>query len=232
MATLSHSSFDSHSGSDRTSRRAGAVVAIGLHIAAAVALLSYQPARKALLEVAPIMVDLITPPKPVEIRSAPPVEVHKPKPTAPVVRPPRPTSPPPSLITAPSQAPSPVVAAPPAPPQPPAPIAEASAPTHGPPASPVTVTPPIFSADYLENPPPAYPAVSRKMREEGRVMLRVHVTMQGTADEVQVRTTSGNSRLDDAAVETVRRWKFVPAKRGNDAVSAWVLIPVSFKLDS
>lgn len=63
-------------------------------------------------------------------------------------------------------------------------------------------------------------------------MLRVHVTMQGTADEVQVRTTSGNSRLDDAAVETVRRWKFVPAKRGNDAVSAWVLIPVSFKLDS
>src|SRR4051812_21068688 len=98
MATLSHSSFNSHSGSDRTSRRAGAAVAIGLHVVAAVALLTYQPARKALLEVAPIMVKLITPPKPVEIRPAPPVEPPKPKPTAPVVKP-KPTSPPPSLIT-------------------------------------------------------------------------------------------------------------------------------------
>ena len=69
------------------------------------------------------------------------------------------------------------------------------------------------------------------MREQGRVMLRVLVNTRGTADEVQVRTSSGISRLDEAAVETVKRWKFVPAKRGNDAVSAWVLIPISFTLE-
>ena len=62
-------------------------------------------------------------------------------------------------------------------------------------------------------------------------MLRVLVSPNGKADEVQVRTSSGVMRLDEAAQETVRRWKFVPAKRGNEAVSAWVLIPISFKLE-
>jgi protein TonB len=70
------------------------------------------------------------------------------------------------------------------------------------------------------------------MREEGRVTLRVLVTPTGMADEVQVRTSSGATRLDAAALETVRRWKFVPAKRGAEAVPAWVLIPISFKLES
>jgi protein TonB len=95
----------------------------------------------------------------------------------------------------------------------------------------VAVTPPVFNADYLENPSPAYPPLSRRMREQGRVMLRVLVNPSGRADDVQVRTSSGVMRLDEAAQETVRRWKFVPAKRGNEAVSAWVLIPISFKLE-
>ena len=93
------------------------------------------------------------------------------------------------------------------------------------------MTQPIFNADYLDNPAPAYPPLSRRMSEQGRVMLRVLVNPNGTADDVQIRTSSGVTRLDDAARETVRRWKFVPAKRGARPFAAWVLIPISFKLE-
>jgi protein TonB len=69
------------------------------------------------------------------------------------------------------------------------------------------------------------------MHEEGKVVLRVHVTPGGGADEVQVRSSSGSARLDESARETVKTWKFVPAKRGAEAVPAWVLIPISFRLE-
>jgi protein TonB len=47
---------------------------------------------------------------------------------------------------------------------------------------------------------------------------------------VELRSSSGHDRLDAVALETVRRWKFVPARRGDQAVSAWVLVPISFSL--
>jgi protein TonB len=97
---------------------------------------------------------------------------------------------------------------------------------------PAPVTPPIFNADYLNNPAPAYPAVSRRMGEEGKVVLRVYVTDQGLPGDIQVRTSSGHSRLDEAASTTVRSWRFVPARRGNVPVGAWVLVPISFSLRS
>ena len=94
------------------------------------------------------------------------------------------------------------------------------------------MTPPIFDAAYLDNPAPPYPLASRQTGEQGRVILRVLVNPAGRADSVEVRTSSGYWRLDEAASETVRGWKFVPAKRGAEAVPAWVLIPVSFRLES
>ncbi|MGH8739945.1 MAG: energy transducer TonB, partial [Burkholderiales bacterium] len=77
----------------------------------------------------------------------------------------------------------------------------------------------------------AYPARSRRIGEQGRVILRVLVSPRGLADEVQVRTSSGHARLDEAARTTVSRWRFVPANRGSQPVAAWVLIPVSFRLE-
>lgn len=219
-------------GASQTSRRAGAIAAVALHAAAALVLLSYEPVRTALLAAAPIMVELITPPKPEvqPVPPAPPVELPKPKPVTKVVKqPPKPVAPAP-LITAPSEAPSPVVAAPTVPAAP-APALEGGAAASAGPAGSAGVTSPVFNADYLENPSPAYPPLSRRMREQGRVMLRVLVNPSGTADDVQIRTSSGVARLDEAAQETVRRWKFVPARRGSEAVSAWVLIPISFKLE-
>jgi protein TonB len=96
---------------------------------------------------------------------------------------------------------------------------------------PAPLTMAIFNADYLDNPAPSYPALSRRLHEEGRVLLRVLVNPAGRADEVQIQSSSGHARLDTAARETVRGWKFVPAKRGAEPVAAWVLIPVSFRLE-
>jgi protein TonB len=198
--------------------RIGLTVAIAMHAIVAIALLSYAPARQALLRAAPIMVDLITPPKVEPPRPSTPHEPPKPRPVAKAPIAPLPTP----VLTAPTEAPSPVVA--PTPPVPaPAPVVA---------ALPEAVTPPVFHADYLDNPAPAYPPMSRRMHEEGKVILRVLVSPKGGADEVQVRSSSGFARLDDAARDTVRRWKFVPAKRGAEAVSGWVLIPISFRLES
>lgn len=94
-----------------------------------------------------------------------------------------------------------------------------------------TISQARFDADYLKNPAPAYPPLARRMGEEGKVILRVSVNPQGTADSVDIKTSSGITRLDEAAQKTVRNWKFVPAKRGDSAVQSWVLVPIIFKLE-
>jgi len=94
------------------------------------------------------------------------------------------------------------------------------------------VAPPRFDADYLHNPAPAYPALSRRLGEEGRVLLRVYVHADGSAGQVEVRESSGYERLDRAAREAVARWRFVPARQGERPVAAWVLVPISFSLRS
>lgn len=93
-------------------------------------------------------------------------------------------------------------------------------------------TEPRFDAAYLNNPAPPYPGVSRRLGEHGRVLLRVQVDERGVPTNVSLRASSGYERLDSVAVETVRRWKFVPARRGDEAVGAWVLVPIVFNLRS
>lgn len=206
-------------------RRIGAFVVVGMHVAIVAALVNYTPARNALFAVAPIMVEFIAPPKREE-KSELPAEPPKPKPVAKRIEQPVEL---PSIMTAPADTPSPAVAPPP-PPAPPAPV---QLPAHpAPPApAPPPVTQPIFNADYLDNPAPAYPLIARRNREQGRVLLRVFVNANGNAEDVQVRTSSGSTRLDESARDAVRRWKFVPAKRGTETVPAWVLIPISFRLE-
>lgn len=94
----------------------------------------------------------------------------------------------------------------------------------------ISVSAPRFDVDYLDNPAPVYPALAKRMGEEGKVMLRVHVEANGQPSRIEIRNSSGSPRLDQAAEQAVWRWKFVPAKRGNDAVAAWVVVPISFNL--
>jgi len=106
------------------------------------------------------------------------------------------------------------------------------APTFAPPAAPAPAAPsrPRFDADYLDNPKPVYPYVSRKLKEEGRVVLRVQVAANGLPTDVALHASSGSERLDKSALETVRRWKFVPARLGSEPIAASVLVPIVFSL--
>lgn len=94
------------------------------------------------------------------------------------------------------------------------------------------IEPPKFGASYLSNPPPQYPNLSRRSGEEGRVLLRVLVSVEGGAESVQLEQGSGYTRLDHAAIAAVKGWRFIPAKRDNQPISAYVLVPVNFSLQS
>lgn len=191
-------------------------VVVGLHVAALLVVLAARTVAPKIIEM-PLIVDLLPsvapePPKVQAVAKPVPVRQPSPKVAAPALEATRSELPAPSAPAA-TPAPTPV---PPAPA--PAPAVE-------------PVTQARFDANYLKNPAPPYPPLSRRMGEEGKVVLRVSVTSQGTADSVEVKTSSGSQRLDDAAQKTVRNWKFVPAQRGDAAVQSWVLVPIIFKLE-
>ncbi|MCE1239721.1 MAG: energy transducer TonB [Azonexaceae bacterium] len=193
-------------------------IVIGLHVGIFLLIVAAKTIAPQIMEL-PMIVDLIPaqeeqPPQAKPLPMAKPQPVHKPTPA--------PKTPAPKLETTTSDVPAP--SAPVAPPPEPAPPAPAA------PAAPA-VSQARFDADYLRNPAPSYPALSRRMGEEGKVILRVSVNPQGTADSVEIRTSSGSPRLDESALKTVRNWKFIPAKRGDTAIQSWVLVPIIFKLE-
>jgi protein TonB len=192
---------------------------IGLHAAVFLVIMAARTVVPDIVEM-PLIVDLLqAPPEEIKQPVAKPLPMAKPQP----VRQPIPKTPTPVIEATPSEQPAPAapLASPPdikpAPPAPPA-------------AEPVSQA--RFDADYLKNPAPSYPPLSRRMGEEGKVILRVSVNPQGSADSVEIKASSGSLRLDESAQKTVRNWKFIPAKRGDTAVQSWVLVPIIFKLES
>jgi periplasmic protein TonB len=214
-------------------RLSGAVAAIALHAVVVLALLQFSPVRSAVTNAAPLMVSLLSAPEVVQK----PEIAAKPLPVKPrVQQPPAKTAP---VLTAAPDAPTAVVAPNPLPEPLPvvqeAPLApsttSAPAPALAKPAPP-PVVPPNFNANYLQNPAPAYPPIARRMGQQGKVMLRVLVNTAGAPDKIEIRSSSGSSVLDDAALDAVRRWRFVPARQGEQAVNAWVIVPITFALES
>jgi protein TonB len=114
--------------------------------------------------------------------------------------------------------------------QPPAPVAPVVVPNPAPAPAVEPLVEARFDANYLSNPKPPYPSASRRLSEAGTVYLRVHVSAEGHAHKVELKTSSGFPRLDQSALETVAQWRFVPAKRGNTAVTSWVVVPIVFSL--
>ena len=94
-----------------------------------------------------------------------------------------------------------------------------------------SVIEPSADADYLKNPPPAYPRASRRLGEQGTVIVRVLISTQGLPEKAEVRTSSGFARLDQAALEAVQRWRFVPGRRSGTPEAMWFNIPVRFVLE-
>ncbi|MCB2091129.1 MAG: energy transducer TonB [Alphaproteobacteria bacterium] len=86
------------------------------------------------------------------------------------------------------------------------------------------------AAAYLNNPPPSYPRLARLRRQQGTVLLNVEVEANGRPGDIQVIKSSGYQLLDQAAINIVRKWRFLPAKRGNEPVKANVEIPITFQI--
>ncbi len=96
---------------------------------------------------------------------------------------------------------------------------------------PPAVTPPkIGNAGHLKNPPPRYPRLSRRLGEEGEVILVLWVLADGTVSEVEVETSSGYPRLDKAALKAVKRWRYTPATRNGEAIAYRYRQPVQFSM--
>ena len=92
-------------------------------------------------------------------------------------------------------------------------------------------TAPVFDADYLSNPVPPYPPTAKRLKIQGEVIVRVLVNPDGKPESILLQKSSGATILDDAALSTVKRWSFVPARRGLKPISAWVDIPIRFRLN-
>jgi periplasmic protein TonB len=112
------------------------------------------------------------------------------------------------------------------------PVVAAEVPTPpAPPPAPVVeepVTEASANAGYLKNPPPEYPARATQMGWGGTVILRVRVSADGSAQSVSVKKSSGHKVLDDSAVAAVKKWTFVPSKRGSTPIDGWATVPIIF----
>ena len=90
---------------------------------------------------------------------------------------------------------------------------------------------PSSNAAYLNNPRPSYPAISRRMNEQGKVVLRVFIDESRNPQQIEINKSSGYERLDKAALDAVKRWKFVPGKRNGVPEGMWRLVPINFVLE-
>ncbi len=117
--------------------------------------------------------------------------------------------------------------------RPPTPLPPIAAPVAATPApvAPPKVELPSSDADYLQNPKAAYPPMSKRLNEQGRVVVRVLIGVDGNAKQVEIRQSSGFDRLDQAALATAQSWRYVPGKRGGVPEAMWFNVPINFVLE-
>lgn len=90
----------------------------------------------------------------------------------------------------------------------------------------------IHAVAYLQAPAPVYPPLSRRLREHGEVLLRVLVSADGLPESVQLQRSSGFARLDEAALAALKSARFKPYSENGKPQPFWVLVPLSFELDT
>lgn len=196
-------------------------------------------------EVAPVPAPAPTPP------AAPPVA--QPRKAAPAPTPPQPAPAQPQPVARPATTPAPAAlpAATQAEPSPNAPTATLAQPSPATPASaavaadtpqatpastapapaPAKVELPNASASYLNNPKPPYPALSKRLGEEGKVVVRAWIDTNGRATKAEIKTSSGYDRLDQTALQTVLNWRYIPGQRAGVPEAMWFNIPLNFVLE-
>lgn len=191
-----------------------------LHVAAfaTLDLAGVLPVRRVAseLKVIELSAEAMPPPPVVQPKEKPPVELPKlatvPVPTAPVVQASTP------IVAAPSV--TPIVAAPT-----PVPVPPPAAPA---PQGPVQVS--DLDARAVTIIPPKYPLESRRRREQGTVILAITLDTEGKVATVALSKSSGFDRLDKAALDAVRRWRWSPTIRGGEAVAVRGVVEIPFEL--
>ncbi len=189
----------------RLNGRAGFVaVTIALHVGAFIVFVNAQRHERTLAEPAPIIASLIE--TPAESEPPPPVYVPPeqvayvlPAPEVAISMETESITPPPVQTTAISE-PGPRVFAPPL----------------------------VETVEYVKTPLPVYPRESSRRHEHGTVLLRVLVDTGGRPAQIQVERSSGFERLDNSALDAVRRWLFRPHEVNGMAQAVQVLVPIEF----
>jgi protein TonB len=82
---------------------------------------------------------------------------------------------------------------------------------------------------FLQRVLPAYPLVARRFNREGKVILRLTIDTAGSLVAVEVLEDPGHG-FAAAAVEAVRRSRFLPARHEGRPVVAKAILPVRFTL--
>ena len=219
-------------------------VVVLLHVAILWALQSGLLRRVAAV-VVPVPVQMVSvvmaPQVPPVVSAKPPPAQPRPAPSPPA--PARPAAPAPAAVAprpAPTPAPQPVATAEavPTPASPAGALAAQSAPTSVANTGPAQAAPaapkvelPSTDADYLNNPKPVYPMLSKRVGEQGRVLVHVLIGPDGQAQRADIKTSSGFERLDQAALATVLKWRYVPGKRAGVAEAMWFNVPINFVLE-
>jgi periplasmic protein TonB len=215
---------------------------IFFHVGGAWALMSIEPTKIEVGDVASMEVRMVAAEQPPQAQPEPPQPDlptppdDTPPPEVPMlesmIQPPMPDLPPPEFP----------VNAPPPKPKPPAPKpkpAQVTPPSDAPPsqasAAPASTSnaPKTVSASqvaYLTPPSPVYPARSRRAGEKGTVTVKVLIDTTGRPTNVAVQGSSGFSALDESAVSAVRAARFRPYSEAGTTQSVWVLVPINFVL--
>jgi periplasmic protein TonB len=190
-----------------------------------------EPARQAV----PRKAERLAPPQPrqarvSEARSAP---QRRPAPENPEARPAPETRTAPEAESAPETQPAPEFPTGPVTPEPPATAAgRAAAPAPPAPAgAPAQVELPSSGASYLQNPPPVYPPISKRLGEQGKVVVRVLIGADGRPQKAELARSSGYDRLDRSAMDYVMKCRYVPGKIGGVPQAMWYDAPVRFVLE-
>ncbi|MCY7369882.1 MAG: energy transducer TonB [Polaromonas sp.] len=220
-----------------------AAVVVALHAGLLWALQSGLAMRAAEVFVpVELLAQIIEPPAPM-VEPAPPtperpapVQTARPAPSGPTPRPLAPVQPQPRPV---SQA-EPTPQAPVVSPAPPVEAASPALPSPSPsaapavaiaaPAAPPAVQLPSSNADYLQNPTPPYPPISKRLGEQGKTTVRVLIGADGQPQRADIAQSSGFDRLDQAALATVMRWRYVPGKRGGVPEAMWFSVPINWVL--
>lgn len=206
---------------------------LGAHLLGGWALLQVPAVRQAAGPFAPIMVELIAPSPEAPQPPAPPPPRAQPR-----------TLPPPAPVIAaappPIPQPAPVFTAPPPPPEPPA-LPEPTAP----PAAPAPAAPPVPPApapaaprqvvltdtDWIRVPQLDYPLASRRLREQGVVLVRALIDTRGVPRQVQLQSSSGFARLDQEALGKAVTARVKPRTENGVPFEFWIVMPLAFELE-